>query len=184
MRLSLLLATLLTTNFAYADRIIGIADGDTLTVLHDQHPLKIRLANIDAPEKAQAFGNRSKESLSDLCWGKDATYRTQTVDRYGRTVARVMCGGIDVNRVQVERGMAWVYDKYNTDSSLPSIQALARSSHKGLWADAAPVPPWNFRHPFKEAGYQPKPPTDGSTCHTGPRGGRFQIINGHKRYGC
>jgi micrococcal nuclease len=77
---------------ACAHQVIGISDGDTMTLLVDQKPLKIRLANIDAPEKQQAFGQRSKQSLSDLCWGKDATYQAQTIDKYGRTVAVVTCG--------------------------------------------------------------------------------------------
>lgn len=186
MRLSpLLLAALLSASLpAYADRVIGIADGDTLTVLHDQRPLKIRLADIDAPEKKQSFGQRSKESLSDMCFGKDATYRTQAIDKYGRTVARVTCGGIDVNRAQVERGMAWVYVQYHTDSNLPSVQSFARFSRKGLWTDKVPVPPWEYRHSVKQISYQAKPAANDATCQTGPRGGRFQIINGHKRYGC
>lgn len=117
---------------AHADRVIGIADGDTMTLLVNRKPLKIRLADIDAPEKRQAFGQRSKESLSDLCWSKDATYKAQTVDRYGRTVAQVTCAGIDANRAQIERGMAWVYVQYNKDNSLPAVQAAARLSRKGL----------------------------------------------------
>ncbi|WP_238552150.1 thermonuclease family protein [Herminiimonas sp. CN] len=169
---------------AYAYQVIGIADGDTLTLLVDRKPLKIRLSDIDAPEKKQAFGQRSKESLSNLCWGKDATFKAQTVDRYGRTVARVTCAGIDVNRIQVERGMAWVYDRYNTDSNLPSMQTAARLSRKGLWADKSPMPPWEFRHSVKQISYQSRPAANEPTCHTGPRGGRFQIINGRKRYGC
>ncbi len=91
---------------AFADQVVGIADGDTLTVLHDQKPLKIRLANIDAPEKKQAFGQRSRQSLSDMCYRKDATYNVQNIDRYGRTVAVVTCAGVEVNRAQVERGLA------------------------------------------------------------------------------
>ncbi|WP_025915828.1 thermonuclease family protein [Herminiimonas sp. CN] len=171
---------------AHAHQVISIADGDTMTLLVDRQPLKIRLSDIDAPEKKQAFGQRSKESLSDLCWGKDATYRAQTVDRYGRTVARVTCSGIDANRAQVERGMAWVYAQYNKDSALPAVQQTARSGRKGLWADKVSLPPWEFRHPVKQASYQsqPQPVANESTCHTGPRGGRFQIINGRKRYGC
>ena len=66
---------------AYAHQVIGIADGDTLTLLVDKRPLKIRLANIDAPEKAQAFGERSRQSLSELCFGKDASYATQEIDQ-------------------------------------------------------------------------------------------------------
>jgi micrococcal nuclease len=130
---------------AQAHQVIGIADGDTLTLLVDQKPLKVRLANIDAPEKAQAFGQRSKQSLSDLCWKKDADYRVQDVDRYGRTVAVVTCNGVDVNRAQVERGFAWVYKKYNKDRALSALQDQAREGRRGLWADAEPVPPWEFR---------------------------------------
>lgn len=181
MKIALVVLALIFTLPAYADRVIGIADGDTLTVLHDQRPLKIRLADIDAPEKSQAFGQASRQSLSDMCFGKDATLRTQTIDKYGRTVARVTCAGVDANRVQVERGLAWVYDRYNTDSNLPSTQAVARSSRKGLWADKAPIPPWEFRHPVKAQQATHQSDTE---CHIGPRGGRFMIINGHKRYGC
>lgn len=130
----------------FADEVIGITDGDTLTVLHDRKPLRIRLGNIDAPEKKQAFGEKSKQSLSEMCFSKDATYVVQSIDRYGRTVAVVKCAGIEVNRAQVERGFAWVYERYNKDSSLPSLQTYAKTKHIGLWADAAPVPPWNFRH--------------------------------------
>lgn len=64
----------------FAHKVIGIADGDTLTLLVDNRPLKVRLANVDAPEKAQAFGNRSRQSLSDLCFGKNAAYKTQDID--------------------------------------------------------------------------------------------------------
>jgi micrococcal nuclease len=103
------------------------------------------LANIDAPEKSQAFGERSKQSLSELCFGKDATYDKHDIDRYGRTVAVVICATINVNRAQVERGMAWVYPKYNKDRSLPALQDHARETHQGLWVDADPVPPWEFR---------------------------------------
>lgn len=130
---------------AAAHQVISITDGDTLTVLEDRRQVKIRLANIDAPEKAQAFGQRSKESLSDLCYRKDATYQTQTIDRYGRTVAVVTCAGIEANRAQVERGMAWVYPKYNKDASLPLIESTARTAGAGLWRDSSPIPPWEYR---------------------------------------
>ncbi|WP_230089459.1 thermonuclease family protein [Herminiimonas contaminans] len=128
-----------------AHRVIGIADGDTLTLLVDQKPLKIRLANIDAPEKKQPFGQRSKESLSAMCWGKNAEYMTQSIDRYKRVVALVYCDGAQVNKAQVTAGMAWVYLKYNKDRSLPAAQNEAEQAKRGLWADVAPVPPWEWR---------------------------------------
>ncbi|CAL60683.1 putative nuclease [Herminiimonas arsenicoxydans] len=102
--LPLLFAFVFAPSFAH--KVIGIADSDTLTLLVDHQTLKIRLANIDAPEKRQTFGQKSKESLSELCWGKDAQYEAQSIDRYKRTVAIVTCRGAGVNREQVRRGMA------------------------------------------------------------------------------
>jgi micrococcal nuclease len=140
----LALAILLQAGAALAHQVIGIADGDTLTLLVDKRPVKIRLANIDAPERKQAFGTRSRQSLSDLCWGKDATYEVQNIDRYKRVVGVVKCDGIEVNRAQVERGMAWVYPRYNKDKSLPALQEQAREAKRGLWAGEA-VAPWEWR---------------------------------------
>lgn len=130
---------------AYAGQVVAIADGDTLTVLEGKQQIKVRLANIDAPEKKQPFGQRSRQSLADLCFRKEATLQVQDVDRYGRTVAVVVCDGIEANREQVDRGLAWVYPKYNKDRTLPAVEASAREAKLGLWRDAAPVPPWEWR---------------------------------------
>jgi endonuclease YncB( thermonuclease family) len=94
-------------------RVVAIADGDTLTVLDArkrQH--KIRLDGIDAPERRQAFGKRSRQSLAELCSGKAAIVQDQGKDRYRRTIGRVTCAGVDANAEQVRRGMAWVYKRY------------------------------------------------------------------------
>lgn len=168
----------------FAAKVIGVLDGDTLDVLENGKALRIRLANIDAPEKSQPFGQASKKSLSDMCYGKDATYTAQSnqsVDKYGRTIAVVKCAGVEVNRAQVERGMAWVYANYNKDVALSAIEAKAKASRGGLWHDAAPVPPWEFRH---NGGASASASAEQSTCHVGPRGGHYRIINGKKRYGC
>jgi endonuclease YncB( thermonuclease family) len=131
--------------------VVGIADGDTLTVLcNNNEQVKIRLAEIDAPEKKQPFGNRSKQSLAGMCFQKQAEIKPQTKDRYGRTVARVICDGADANVEQVKRGMAWVYDKYVRDRSLYAIQDKARASKVGLWADDKPVKPWKYRRANKK----------------------------------
>lgn len=149
MRLLLTFALLLLTVPSHADRlegrVVSIADGDTLTVLHEREPMKIRLAEIDAPEKAQPFGARSKQALSDLCFGKQAEIVPQTKDRYGRTVARVRCAGQDASEQLVRSGMAWVFDRYVTDRSLYSLQDEARALRRGLWVDAEPIPPWQWR---------------------------------------
>lgn len=126
-------------------KVVSISDGDTLTILDNGKSVTIRLANIDAPEMEQAFGQKSKQSLSDLCWDKYAEYEVQNIDRYGYTVAKVYCNGVEVNREQVARGMAWVYPKYNKDSSLPEVQKWAKADRRGLWADIEPVTPWEYR---------------------------------------
>jgi len=128
-----------------ASKVVAIHDGDTLTVLRDQEQIKVRLVEIDAPETGQAFGNRSKQSLSALCFNKQARLEDKGKDRYGRTLARVYCDGIDANAEQVRRGMAWVYDRYVTDSSLYALQGEAKEARRGLWIDAEPVPPWEWR---------------------------------------
>lgn len=135
-----------TSAQTFTGQVVSIADGDTLTVLVDgNRQVKVRLAEIDAPEKKQPFGTRSRQALGDLCFRKPAEIKTQTIDRYGRTVARVKCAGRDANADQVRTGMAWVYDRYVTDRSLYAVQAEAKAARRGLWADAAPVPPWDWR---------------------------------------
>lgn len=131
---------------AHAVPVIGIQDGDTLTVLHERRPIRIRLAFVDSPEKLQSFGQQAKQSLSDLCYRKDALLKIINIDKYGRAVALVSCAGVDVNRIQVERGLAWVRTNYNQDPSLLALQAAAAAKRRGLWAESHPVPPWTFRH--------------------------------------
>lgn len=164
---------------AHASKVIGVLDGDTIDVLENGKSLRIRLANIDAPEKSQPFGQASKKSLSDLCYGKDATYTPGTIDRYGRTIAVIKCSGIEANITQVERGLAWVYEHYNRDTRLPALEKVARANHTGLWHDSSPTPPWEYRHKSIEQVAQ-----NSSTCLAGPRGGRYQLVNGKKNYGC
>lgn len=129
-------------------RVVGVADGDTLTILvNGREQIKVRLAEIDAPEKSQPFGQRSKQSLSDLCFGKDAVLQKTDTDRYGRTVAKVYCAGVNVNAEQIRRGLAWAYRKYLHDQSLLGLENEARATKRGLWLDGDPVPPWEFRKP-------------------------------------
>jgi endonuclease YncB( thermonuclease family) len=125
--------------------IVGVTDGDTLTARCDQQTVKIRIAEIDAPEKAQPFGARSKEHLSDMCFDVEAEVYPQTTDRYGRTVARVTCDGLDASAEQVRSGMAWVYDQYVLDMGLYSLQDAAKAAHRGLWSEDAPISPWDWR---------------------------------------
>lgn len=133
--------------------IVAISDGDTIKARCGEpgayEQITIRLAEIDAPETKQPFGQRSKEALSALCFQEQATIRPQTKDRYGRTVARVECRGKDANAEQVRAGMAWAFPKYLTDPEIARLEAAARAAGVGLWSSGSPQPPWEFRHPIK-----------------------------------
>jgi len=133
----------------YSGTVVKVADGDTLTLLVDRKQIKVRLLEIDAPELHQAFGQRSKQSLGEMCAGHDAIVRSTGRDKYGRVLGRVDCGGVDANAEQVRRGMAWVYDRYVSDRSLYALQNEARATHAGLWADKEPTAPWVYRRQQK-----------------------------------
>lgn len=128
-------------------RVVGIADGDTLTMLDESHTQhKIRLAAIDAPEKAQAFGNRAKQALSGFCYDKQAIIKVVNTDRYGRTVGEVDCAGTNANEAMVQSGFAWVYRKYAKGyGHLYPLEDEAKAAKRGLWADPNPIPPWEWR---------------------------------------
>lgn len=130
--------------------VVAIADGDTLTARCGEpgtyQQVKVRLAEIDAPEKRQAFGNVSRQHLAALCFQRHATIRPQTTDRYRRTVARVECNGQDASLEQVRSGLAWAYTKYLTDPAVAQAETEARAAGRGLWSDPNPMPPWQWRH--------------------------------------
>lgn len=144
-----LAAFLALPQLAWADftgDVVGVADGDTITVLDaDKVQHKIRLAEIDAPEKAQPFGNRSKQALNELVHGKVVRVVEHGHDKYKRTIGRVYQGDVDVNAEQVKQGLAWVYRKYSKDATLSPLENEAKAQRLGLWADAEPVPPWRWR---------------------------------------
>ncbi len=138
----------------YQGRTVGVSDGDTITVLdssNTQH--KVSLSGIDAPEKSQPFGQRSKHSLRDLVFGKAVTVETTKRDRYGREVGKVLAdGGLDVNLEQVRRGLTWHYKAYEREQSsedrvtYSGAEEKAKEARLGLWREEEPVPPWEFRH--------------------------------------
>jgi endonuclease YncB( thermonuclease family) len=132
--------------------VVGVTDGDTITVLDDQRTQhKIRLAGIDAPEKAQAFGQRSKEYLSSLVFGRQVLVEEGKRDRYGRTVGKVVIDGRDANLAMVVAGLAWHYKKYQGEQSSYDqlLYGLSESEAKtlrlGLWIDSNAMPPWKWR---------------------------------------
>jgi micrococcal nuclease len=127
--------------------VVAIQDGDTITILTaEKHEEKIRLNGIDAPEAKQAFGTAAKSALSALVFGKAVLVHVTGHDRYKRTLGRVEVAGVDVNLRMVMDGMAWHFVKYAAkDTALAKAQVEAKAAKRGLWADAEPVPPWEFR---------------------------------------
>jgi endonuclease YncB( thermonuclease family) len=133
----------------FTAKIIAVLDGDTVLVRREGGLVKIRLAEIDAPEKAQTFGETSKRSLSDMVLGKQAKVVSQAVDQYGRLVAHLSVDGWDVNAEQIRRGMAWEYSNFHSNQALIALQNEAKQAPRGLWAQSNPTPPWEWRkqHP-------------------------------------
>ena len=142
-------------------RVVKVADGDTITVLTGgsrsvatataraslpptEH--KIRLHGIDAPEKDQAFGQKSKQRLSDYVFGKDVTVKWKSKDKYGRILGTVFVDGKDINLEMLKAGMAWHYKRFDKSPAYAAAEQDARENRRGLWIDPNPIPPEQFRH--------------------------------------
>jgi micrococcal nuclease len=137
-------------------KVVGISDGDTLTVLDDtktQH--KIRLAGIDAPEKGQAFGNKARAALGDKVFQQSVRVDVIDVDRYHREVGRIYFGERFINMEMVRDGFAWRYVQYDKPGEFTAAENEAREHQRGLWAEPNPMPPWEWR---KAKRYRSKAP--------------------------
>ena len=129
----------------FTGRVVGVADGDTLTVLDGSRQVRVRLWGIDAPERGQPWSRRSRETLAARAMHRDALVATRGTDGYGRTLARVAVDGVDLGEAQVRDGMAWVYRRYSKDRALIAFESDARAARRGLWSLPDPEPPWQFR---------------------------------------
>ena len=130
----------------FQGKVVRIVDGDTIEVLHSLRAERIRLHGVDAPEKSQAFGSRARQFTAGLVFGRIVTVREKGRDRYGRTLAQIaLPDGRILNRELVANGFAWHYKRYSSDLSLARLEEAARGEKKGLWVDAHPVAPWEFR---------------------------------------
>jgi endonuclease YncB( thermonuclease family) len=126
--------------------VVGIADGDTLTLLVDKTQIKVRLEGIDTPERAQPFGRKAGQALAKIVFGKVVQVDDLGKDRYGRTLGMVRLDKRNINLELVQDGWAWWYRKYAPkNKELASAEAAARKAKRGLWADAKPIPPWDWR---------------------------------------
>jgi endonuclease YncB( thermonuclease family) len=165
---ALLAAGNLAQGAEFTAKVIAVLDGDTVLVKGGNSLKKIRMAGIDAPEKAQTFGETSRRSLTEMVLGKQVKIASEAVDQYGRMVARLSVDGLDVNAEQIRRGMAWAAtgwrqsrrapvgvplagenSRFHNNRELLALQEEAKQAPRGLWAQSDPMPPWEWRklHP-------------------------------------
>lgn len=138
--------------FAWSGKVVSVADGDTITVLHGGRQEKIRLYGIDSPEKGQNFGQKAKDLTSSLVAGRNIEIEQKDIDRYGRIVGLVSVDGQNLNELIIRNGYAWVYRQYCKEkfcSTWLQLEDAARQQKNGMWADPKVIPPWEFRHSNK-----------------------------------
>lgn len=134
---------------AFDAKVLAVMDGDTVFVKSGPFKAKLRLVNIDAPEKDQPYGKQSQESLQSLIGGKVIHVESKAVDKFGRTIALVSIGDINVNEEQVRRGMAWAYSRSREGRAYDILQSEAQQARRGLWSQTNPQQPsqWRKLHP-------------------------------------
>lgn len=130
--------------FAIEGKVINISDGDTIKILtKDKQQIKVRLYGIDAPEKKQVYGEKSRKFLSNLIAGKIVEVKEKGKDKYKRTLGIVYHNGRDINAQMVSNGYAWAFVKYS--DMYTNEELIAKNKKLGLWQDKNPMPPWKFR---------------------------------------
>src|SRR5215831_6428279 len=137
----------------FSGPVVSVLDGDTIEILLSNRAQRIRLHGIDCPEKGQAYGTRAKQAASALVFGKEVTLKTHGKDKYGRTMADVyLPDGTNVNHELVKQGWCWWYRKYAPGNViLEELERRARGTGLGIWADSAPIPPWEWRKARRES---------------------------------
>ncbi|MEW6267781.1 MAG: thermonuclease family protein [Thermodesulfobacteriota bacterium] len=149
---------------SFRGTVVRIRDGDSVDVLRDRRPVKVRVLGVDAPERGQPFSARAKSFTADLVGGREVLVEVKDVDRYGRIVGDVVLDdGRRLGRELVRAGLAWHYRRYSSDPELARLEGEARSARRGLWADPHPTPPWAYRdarrgRPHRRRGQAPSAP--------------------------
>lgn len=149
LKVSFFAGLVLISNTCFADfvaRVVGVTDGDTITVVDaNKNQYKIRLANIDAPEKNQPFGTKAKQELSNLVFDKYVYIKESGYDKHNRMIATVMKGNDPINRIMVKNGYAWAYKEYLKDPIILNLETYAKLNKLGLWSESNPVYPSEWR---------------------------------------
>ncbi len=142
------LKTTLPSVSIISGKVVGVTDGDTITVLDDtKTQYKIRLEGIDAPESGQAYGTQAKQALSDKVFDKDVKIEWRKKDQYQRTLGHIFVDNHWINKEMIEEGWAWHYKEFSKSAVLADAEKQARNNQAGLWKDSNPIEPWVFRNP-------------------------------------
>lgn len=174
----------------FSARVIAVLDGDTVLILRKAAGqragglMKIRLAEIDAPERDQPYGKDSRSSLQEMVWHRQVLVHPMAVDKYGRTVAQLEVNGLKVNEEMVRLGMAWEYSNYHSDRRYVSMESQARQAKRGLWAQRNPVPPWQWRlrHVTGQASRLREQPPAAASATAEPLTGELRRRKRHASY--
>lgn len=163
----------------FSGKVIAVLDGDTLLVLRSGNPVKVRLAEVDAPEKTQPYGTASQKSLAEMVMGQQIRVASRAVDDYGRLVATVQANGLNVNHEQVRRGMAWEYSRFHSNRELMALQREAQQARRGLWAGDETIEPsqWRKQHPGAAQSHAAVSPASAPAVATSPG-----VICGSKKH--
>ena len=144
--LKLIILFLSITGFSQSGKVVKIKDGDTIVVLDSLNvQTTIRLAEVDCPESSQPFGKNAKVFTTDEVAMKNVSYKIVTIDRYGRTVAKVFYSGKYLSEEIIKNGFGWHYKKYSNSKKLATLEELAQENKKGLWMDNRAIAPWDWR---------------------------------------
>jgi micrococcal nuclease len=149
LKITLLGVVLIASAYGFVDKeayVIAVTDGDTIKVKQGDELIKIRLADIDCPEKAQPFGKKAKQFTASLVFNKSVTLHIKSTDRYRRKIATVrLADGRVLNEELVKQGLAWHYRQYSNDMKYAQLEDIARSEKLNLWSAPNPTPPWKWR---------------------------------------
>ena len=173
----------------FVGKVVAVQDGDTISVMRDGREERVRVYGIDAPEGGQDFGSRAKQFLSGLVFGKVVEVTVRDLDSYGRTVGRVTVDGTDAGLEMVRAGLAWHYVRYSNDPRLADAEREARAARRGLWAQPAPLAPWEFRRPSRPQRIAsqrptPAPAPQASAAYHGNRRSHVFHARGCQHYDC
>lgn len=162
---------------SFDGQVVGVSDGDTITVLNDQKQIKVRLYGVDCPESKQAFGTRARQFTSEQVFGKLVSVEVMDIDRYGRTVGIVTTpDGIVLNRELLMEGMAWLYPDYCKApicGEWKQVETSTRQAKIGLWGDTSPTPPWEYRKAGRSPGEVKTAPSSSSSRAYAVVSGRY-----------